>query len=46
METKTLSQLKDQYYGKAGTPRRDNLEREFDSLRIGLKIREIRLKRR
>lgn len=44
METKTLDQIKSQYYGETGTPKRDKLERELESLRIGLKIRETRLK--
>lgn len=37
METKTLYQLKTQYYGETGTPKRDKLERELESLRILLK---------
>ena len=44
METKTLDQLKDQYYGSVGTDARDNLERELEALRIGFKIREAREK--
>lgn len=39
---KTLDQIKDKYYGLKGTPERDELERELESLRIGLKIREVR----
>ena len=39
---KTLNQIKDKYYGLKGTPERDELERELESLRIGLKIREAR----
>ena len=39
---KTLDQIKDKYYGLKGTPERDELERESESLRIGLKIREAR----
>lgn len=35
MNTKTLDQVKDEYYGKAGTPERDRLERELEALRIG-----------
>lgn len=45
METKTLDQLKDKYYGSVGTETRDNLERELETLRIGFKIREAREKR-
>lgn len=39
---KTLDQIKDKYYDLKGTPERDELERELESLRIGLKIREAR----
>ncbi|ANR73772.1 helix-turn-helix transcriptional regulator [Prevotella scopos JCM 17725] len=39
---KTLDQIKDKYYGLKGTPERDELERELESQRIGLKIREAR----
>lgn len=39
---KTLDQIKEQYYGTVGTPKRDELERELESLRVGLKIREAR----
>ena len=39
---KSLDNIKDQYYGAVGTPKRDELERELESLRIGLKIREAR----
>jgi len=43
METKnnnnsisTWSDIKDKVYGEKGTERRDNLEREAESLKIGL----------
>ncbi len=42
METKSLDQIKDQYYGNVGTPNRDNLERELEALRIGFKIKSAR----
>ena len=42
MNTKTLDQIKEQYYGEAGTPERDRLERDLDALRIGFKIRNAR----
>lgn len=45
MNTKTLDQIKDQYYGEKGTSERDYLERELDALRIGFKIRNAREKR-
>lgn len=42
METKSLDQIKDQYYGDLGTPDRDRLERELEALRIGFKIKSAR----
>lgn len=39
MRTKSLDQIKTEYYGNVGTPERDRLERELESLRIGYKIR-------
>ena len=39
---KTLDQIKDQYYGVVGTPKRDDLERELEALRVGLKIKNAR----
>lgn len=44
MTTKTLDQLKTQYYGEVGAPERDRLERELEALRVGFKIREAREK--
>lgn len=44
MNTTSLDQIKDRYYGEIGTPERDQLERELESLRIGLKIRAAREK--
>ena len=37
--TKSLDQLKTQYYGEVGTPERDKIERELEALRIGFKLR-------
>ena len=45
MNTKTLDQLKNDYYGQVGTPERDRIERELEALRIGLKIRSAREKK-
>lgn len=45
MNTTSLDQIKDRYYGETGTPERDQLERELESLRIGIKIRAAREKR-
>ena len=39
MDITTLDQFKDEIYGVKGTPRRDNLERELETLRIGVQIR-------
>lgn len=44
MKTKTLDQIKEQYYGDIGTPERDRIERELEALRIGFKIRAAREK--
>ncbi len=38
----TWSQIKDQVYGEKGTERRDNLEREAESFRIGLLLKKAR----
>lgn len=45
MNTKTLDQIKNDYYGQVGTPERDRLERELEALRIGFKIRSAREKK-
>lgn len=42
METKSWKQIKDDIYGVKGTPRRDELEREVQSLKIGLLLRKAR----
>ena len=44
MNTKTLDQIKNEYYGEVGAPERDRLERELEALRIGFKIRSARHK--
>ena len=44
MKTKTLDQIKNEYYGTIGTAERDRLERELEALRIGFKIRSAREK--
>ena len=49
MESKnitTWSELKNEVYGKKGTVRRDKLDREFKSLKIGLQLREAREKKK
>ncbi len=42
MDTKTWKDIKDSVYGKKGTERRDELEREFESFKIGLLLRNAR----
>jgi DNA-binding XRE family transcriptional regulator len=42
METKSWKEIKDAVYGKKGTERRDKLEREFESFKIGLLLRQAR----
>lgn len=44
MNTTSLDQIKNRYYGEVGTPERNELERELESLRIGVKIRAAREK--
>lgn len=39
---KTWSQIKDDVYGEKGTTRRDDLERDVESLKIGILIRQAR----
>jgi hypothetical protein len=38
----TWSQIKDQVYGEKGTERRDNLERESESFKIGQLFKKAR----
>ncbi len=38
----TWSEIKDNIYGEKGTERRDNLEREAESFRIGLLLKKAR----
>ena len=44
-DTTTWEELKDDVYGKIGTERRDRIERDFKSLRVGLLLREARVKK-
>jgi len=41
---KTWSQIKDEQFGKKGTAKRDELDREFEAFKIGMLLREARLK--
>ena len=42
METKSWKEIKNSVYGKKGTERRDELERDFESFKIGLLLRNAR----
>ena len=44
MNTMSLDQLKDKYYGEVGTPERNRIDSELEALRIGLKLRTAREK--
>jgi ribosome-binding protein aMBF1 (putative translation factor) len=39
---KSWTQIKDDVYGKKGSPRRDELDREIETFKIGLLIRQAR----
>ncbi|MGZ0017072.1 helix-turn-helix domain-containing protein [Yeosuana sp. AK3] len=45
METKSWKDIKDTVYGKKGTERRDELDRDFESFKIGLLLRNAREKK-
>ncbi len=42
METKGWKEIKDNVYGSKGTERRDELDRDFESLKIGILLRKAR----
>jgi len=42
METKSWKEIKDNVYGIKGTERRDELDRDFESFKIGLLLRKAR----
>ena len=42
MSTKSWKEIKDDVYGKKGTERRDELERDFESFKIGVLLRKAR----
>ena len=42
---KTWKDIKDEVYGKKGTKRRDDLERDFEAFKIGMLLREARQKK-
>lgn len=45
MNTKSWKEIKDDVYGKQGTERRDELDRDFESFAIGLLLRKAREER-
>jgi DNA-binding XRE family transcriptional regulator len=42
MSTRSWKEIKDEVYGKKGSKRRDDLEREFDTFKIGLLLKKAR----
>jgi DNA-binding XRE family transcriptional regulator len=42
METKSWKEIKDSVYGEKGTKRRDTLDRDFESFKIGLLLKKAR----
>ena len=46
MDTKRWSEIKDEVYGAEGTPRRDELDRSFESFKVGLLLRQARESRK
>lgn len=42
METKSWKEIKDDVYGKKGTLRRDKLDREFETFKLGLMLKKAR----
>ena len=45
-QTTSWTELKNQVYGEKGTTRRDQLDREVKSLRVGLLLREARMSKK
>ncbi len=42
METKSWKEIKDNVYGEKGTTRRDKLDREFETFKVGLLLKKAR----
>ena len=42
METKSWKEIKDSVYGNEGTERRDQLDRDLESVKIGILLRKAR----
>ena len=41
----TLEELKDQHFGKRGTPKRNDLEEAYQNFKLGVLLQEARLKK-
>lgn len=42
MSTRSWKEIKDEVYGKKGSKRRDDLDRDFDTFKIGLLLKKAR----
>lgn len=42
---KTLAEFKDEFFGKNGTEKRDNLEKGFEQFKLGFMIHEARIEK-
>ena len=42
---KTLAEFKDEFYGKKGIEKRDNLEKGFEQFKLGVMIHEARIEK-
>ncbi len=42
---KTLAEFKDEFYGKIGAEKRDNLEKGFEQFKLGVMIHEARIEK-
>ena len=42
---KTLAEFKDEFYGKTGTEKRDNLEKGYEHFKLGALIHEARIEK-
>ena len=42
MKTRSWDEIKDEVYGKKGTSRRDELDRDFESFKVGLLLKKAR----
>ena len=44
-DLRTLEELKEEHFGKRGTPRREELEKGYQDFKIGFLLQEARLKK-